>query len=248
MVTTTFIGDATPAAFGAPEPSRDNAKQIINDYLTQSKPDVLFGGAGSGMSKTTAQAAGYTVIANAATLRELNTKTATKVSRQFGVGDKPYETDGLGALPHLREMVYSALRILDNNPKGFFLLIEAGRIEDACHGKDIKRAVEEIKHLDLAVQEVLKWLPTNSETLVIVTADHETGGLKVTSDKLTNGYPAVTFATSKHTAADVKVFSAGYGAVNFKLKMENNNFPSLITTAGSQRTCCYIIPDIYTAA
>ncbi|MCC6932851.1 MAG: alkaline phosphatase [Deltaproteobacteria bacterium] len=122
IVTSTDISDATPAAFAAHETSRNNYAQIVTDYLDQTRPDIIFGGAGNGMTTLAAQAAGYTVVTDRMELQALNTETAASISGQFGIGNLPYEYDGLGTLPHLQEMVYSALRILDNNPNGFFLL------------------------------------------------------------------------------------------------------------------------------
>ncbi len=175
LVTTTEITHATPAAFAAHQPTRNNQLQIAQDYLKTSLPQVLFGGGGSGMSAQAADTAGYTVVTSEQMMQALDTETVTRVSGQFGLGHLPYEYDGMGNLPHLRDMTKTALNILDNDPDGLFLMVEGGRIDHAGHKNDIKRNVMETLEFAKTVTEVLKWAENNPDTLVIVTADHETG-------------------------------------------------------------------------
>ena len=137
LVTTTYITHATPAAFGAHEPSRGNTAQIASDYLNQTRPNVLFGGGANGIDPSSAQNAGYTVVTDALEMFDLDTTMENMVSGQFGSGYMPYELDGLGDLPHLSEMTVTALDILDNDPDGFFLMVEGGRIDHAGHANDI---------------------------------------------------------------------------------------------------------------
>ena len=73
LVTTTYMTHATPATFGAHEPSRNNTSQIANDYFTQTVPNVLFGGGANGMDITSAVAAFYTVVTNRTEMQALDT-------------------------------------------------------------------------------------------------------------------------------------------------------------------------------
>ena len=77
------------------------------------------------------------------------------VSGQFGSDHLPYEYDRLGDLPHLSEMVEVALDILDDDPDGFFLMVEGGRIDHAGHANDIWRIVHETIEFSYSVQEVM---------------------------------------------------------------------------------------------
>jgi alkaline phosphatase len=178
LVTTTSITHATPAAFAAHEPSRSNNAQIAQDYLTQTQPNVLLGGNGF-MSGATA--AGYTVVSDAAGLQALDTDNTTFVSGQFAGGDMTYELDRAPTTtqPHLSDMTAVALDMLDNDPDGFFLMVEGGRIDHAAHANDIERTVQEVLEFSRAVETAMDWIATSAalETLVLVTADHETGGL-----------------------------------------------------------------------
>ena len=223
LVTTTTMTHATPAGFGAHAQSRNYTTEIANDYLYQSRPYVLFGGGGSGMTVTGAQATGYVVVTNLGELLALNTETVTNVSGQFGLTQMPYEYDGLGALPHLSNMVTVALDILDNDPDGFFLMIEGGRIDHAGHANDITRSVRETAQFSGSVQVVLDWASNRTDTLIIVTADHETGGLTVTNDNGAGNAPGVTWSSTGHTATQVPVYAWGVNADMVSGGLDNTN-------------------------
>jgi alkaline phosphatase len=77
----------------------------------------------------------------------------------------------------LADMTKVALSILEKNPKGFFVMIEGGRIDHACHAHDIKAAIYETLAFDAAVNVALEYQKAHPDALVLVTADHETGGL-----------------------------------------------------------------------
>ncbi len=208
LVTTTFITHATPAAFGAHEPTRHNYLNIASDYLTETRPNILFGGA-KYISHASAEKAGYVVIKNQLSLSELDTENVSHVSGQFGFDHMPYETDGLGTLPHLTEMTKAALDILDNDPDGFFLMVEGGRIDHASHNNDIQRAIYETVEFSHAVQSAIDWATGRDDTLIIVTADHETGGLTVLNNNGQGNIPDVRWSTTDHTDETVPVFAWG---------------------------------------
>lgn len=229
LVSTAYITHATPAAFGAHEPSRKKYGNIAADYLNQSKPNILFGGA-KYMTVSAAKAAGYTVVTDRASLVEMNTDDATHISGQFGNNHLPYEYDGLGALPHLSEMTYVAMNVLDNDPDGFFLMVEGGRIDHAGHDSKTARNVPETVEFARAVQEALDWAKGRDDTLIIVTADHETGGMKVLQNKGKGVLPDVNWTGSgKHTNANVPVYSWGASAEGLDPVMNNTNFFMFVT-------------------
>ena len=140
----------------------------------------------------------------------------------------------------LRTMTEGALNVLDNNDKGFFLMVEGGAIDWAGHGNQTDRDVEEVEDFDKAVEAVIEWVETNSsweETLVMVTADHETGYLsgptkgdfspmipqggdnavaqrnaQATPAQVTNKYASHSWNSGDHTNQLVPIFFKGANA------------------------------------
>ena len=223
LVTTANITHATPACFGAHEASRSNYSAIAIDYLNQTRPNVLLGGGGDGMSVPSAQTAGFTIVTNAAGMLGLDTDAVTMVSGQFGTGYMSYEYDGLGSLPHLLEMTETALDILDNDPDGFFLMVEGGRIDHACHSNDMLRSIFETIEFAESVQAVIDWGAGRTDTLILVTADHETGGLTVVSNNGIGNLPTVSWSTTGHTGANVPVYAWGANAEMVDGVMDNTD-------------------------
>jgi len=212
LVTTTSITHGTPSPFGAHTQTRFDYYGIADDLLTQTRPNVMLGGGGYGMTVAGAAAAGYTVVTDRAGLLSLDADLETYVSGQFGYSHMPYELDGLGHLPHLTEMTAVALDILDADPEGFFLMVEGGLIDFACHANDIERTVSETVEFANAVETVLGWAEGRTDTLVLVTADHECGGLTVLADNGPGNLPDVTWSSSYHTAANVPLYARGTNA------------------------------------
>jgi len=232
LVTTTYITHATPATFGAHETSRNNTTQIAGDYLNQTRPNVLLGGGANGMTVASAQAAGYTVVTDKASMQAVDTDSVRMLSGQFGSGYLPFEADGLGLLPHLSDMTVTALAILDNDPNGFFLMVEGGLIDTACHSNNIHKAVLETVEFAHAVQETLDWADNRTDTLIVVTADHETGGLNVLHGNGVGVDPNVTWSSGDHTATNVPAYGWGVNAYLISGTMDNTDFFDALTFVG----------------
>jgi len=220
LVTTVGVTHATPATFGAHEPSRSNYIQIGNDYLYGSQPNVIFGGGdpargGSYLNSSQvsyAQSIGYQLVYTTAQMNALNSTTARALGL-FAGGDLTYEFDRSPSStePHLREMTAKALELLSTEPNGFFLMVEGGKIDHACHSNDITRATLEVVEFHNAVQVALNWMAGRNDTLLIVGADHETGGLTVTN-RGAGTIPGATWTTTNHTGATVPYYFYGAGA------------------------------------
>lgn len=226
LVTTSYLTDATPAAMAAHALFRFDYTRIAGDYLNNTRPEVLLGGGGNGLTAAAGIAAGYTVVTGRAGLQGLGPTPPGPVLGLFGAGFEgmPFEWDhaqgtdpGYDTLPFLREMTSSALSFLSTDSDGFFLMIEQEGTDRAGHesgaspdriGRDVFAALE----FSRAVEEVLAFAAGRDDTLVIVTADHETGGLEILGDNGAGNLPTVSWSTSDHTRVTVPVYAWGPNA------------------------------------
>lgn len=188
LVATSRITHATPAAFSAHVPSRSDEATIAVQQLAQGIEVLLGGGRGwfrgreqdgwrddgrNLMDEASAQ--GYTVVQTKATFDEV---TAPPVLGLFTDSHMAYEIDRDPVdEPSIAEMTAKAIDLLDDDPDGFFLMVEGSRIDHAGHGHDAAAHLHDILAYDEAVQAALTFAEANGETLVVSTSDHETGGL-----------------------------------------------------------------------
>ena len=237
LVTTTSITHATPACFGAHRKSRGDSAGIAADYLKLTRPQVLFGGGSAAMGPKAAADADYLVVRNREELFAIDTENSGRVSGQFGKGHMPHEIKGLGDLPHLSQMTAVALKVVDNDPDGFFLMVEGGLIDHAGHSNNLKDNILETLEFSRSVAAVLDWAKGRGDTLIVVTADHETGGLKVLGNNGKNEWPDVSWSTGGHTAAYVPVYATGPGAQSFADVIDNTDiFYKIMEVTGIRTT------------
>ena len=209
LVTTAYITHATPAAFAAHTENRYNNDEIAEDYLNASRPDVLFGGGSDSLSVADAEKAGYVTAENLMEMQAFTAEENGLFMGSFGNGHMPYMYDGAGDLPELSDMALKAIELLEQDEYGFFLMIEAGRIDHAGHANDLVRNIYEVLELSDTVEKVLAWADGRDDTTIIVTADHETGGLKVINNNGPAALPDVSWGTGGHTGIKVPVYIWG---------------------------------------
>jgi len=140
-------------------------------------------------------------------------------------GTPPFITPLIQTVPTLAEMAGGALNVLDNNPNGFFVMIEGGAIDWAGHGNLRGRLMEEMKDFNDAVNEAVQWVEKNSswdETMLIVTGDHETGFLwggepfTPLKDQGKGKLPVMQFNSKDHTNSLIPLFAKGAGSEYFR--------------------------------
>lgn len=246
LVTESYLTDASTAAYGAHVSSRYDYGSITNDYLNQTQPNILFGGGGSGFDTTMATNKGYHLVTNRTALLNLNTETHLKIAGSFGTGLIP--TDGTvgrdPTLPTLPEMTEQALASLDNNNAGFFVFIEDEDTDERSHANDAANLMLALTEFNNAVQTGLDWVNNTANasdwtnTLLLVVADHETGGLRVTETSPSTGVvPAVTWNTTGHTQTAVRIFAHGQGASQITgTQIDNTAIFSIISPASVSAT------------
>lgn len=209
VVVTKAITDATPAAFYAHTASRKNTA-IIARQLCEAPLSVIVGGGAGAFSP-----------------QQMKMLT-----------DKPGRYVLLAADEHmpyaaqrgefLAQQTAKALSLLESAPHGFFLMIEGSEIDSASHEADLRPAVEETLDFDRALGVVLQWMQAHPDTLLVVTADHQTGGLVIHGGDVKKGQVKASFSSTSHTGLVVPIYAAGCGAHNFTGVMDNTQIPSKI--------------------
>jgi len=247
LVTTVPMTHATPACFGAHAKKRSQYGNIAEDYFERSRPNVLFGAyydKEKGVTPDEARKAGYTVVTTRdeleAFVKQADSGADVHVSGQFAKGLIPWEYTGplpeegkekrkhagpkgatFETVPHLSEMADAAIRLLAPDPDGFFLMIEGGTIDWAGHDNCIEWNVAETVEFDKTCRLVLDWAKARDDTLVIITADHECGGLKVVRGRGKGRVPEVAWGSGGHTDVPVPVYAIGPGAERLKGEIDN---------------------------
>ena len=228
LVTTSYIEDATPAAFAAHQPSRGFYRQVALDML-KTKPDLLMG-AYRAITPEAAREFGYRTVENAEQLDAVDVDGDTPIAGLFGVGKLPYEFDDEDSgAPDLSEMTVKALDILDSDTDGFFLMIENENIDESGHHNHIQRHVAATIELDEAVEEAVRWAADRTDTLILVTSDHETGGLSIVKHQGKDQFPEVTWSTGGHTQTPVPLYAVGPRSEFFKGTLSNTDIFKILT-------------------
>jgi alkaline phosphatase len=217
LVSTSAITHATPASFIAHVPQRDNYEDIALDFL-KTDIDVFIGGGINHFCRRadklnlfdSLKARGYEVDT---TLETILASRASKLAGLTVPVHNPYRLDGRGNM--LPEASEKAIDILSRNKKGFFLMIEGSQIDWAGHANLADKLIDETLDFDKAIGVALDFASKDGHTLVVVTADHETGGVTIIGGDMNQHKPVLSFSTKDHTAVMVPVYAYGPGSENF---------------------------------
>ncbi|MCL2887851.1 MAG: alkaline phosphatase [Elusimicrobia bacterium] len=177
LITTVYLQDATPAVFAAHEASRGEKEDIAADMFN-SNVDVLLGGGAKYFApfEDKFKAKGYIVAHTKDELAGVQAGKNVKLLGTFADLEMPFDIYKRTDMPSLADMTAKALDILSQNKKGFFIMVEAGRVDWALHANDAAATLQEMLELDNTLGYLLKWAANRKDTLVILTADHDTGG------------------------------------------------------------------------
>lgn len=190
IITSVNINHATPAAFYAHQPTRSNYYEIGKEMISSGFEYFAGGGLLSPNGKNNdqdsiyklAESAGYKVVNTQQEAEAINAKTGKVIIIGENLADADslsYENDRPAMEWALKDYVKKGIEVLDND-KGFFMMIEGGKIDWACHANDAGSTVADTIALDNAVLEAMNFYKQHpDETLIIVTGDHETGGLTI---------------------------------------------------------------------
>ncbi|MBW8334351.1 MAG: alkaline phosphatase [Prolixibacteraceae bacterium] len=229
LVSTSAITHATPASYIAHQGSRGSYEDIAADFV-KTDIDVFIGGGykhftqrkdGRDLTKDL-QHNGYQV------LRDMDEIAKVKTGKLAGLTADEHNEVFPKRKMDLPLSTETALNILDQNKKGFFIMIEGSQIDWGGHANNTIYIVNETLDFDRAIGKALEFAAKDRETLLIVTADHETGGMAVTGGDMKSGMVKGAYTTGGHSAIMVPVFSYGPGAENFTGIMENTDIPKNI--------------------
>ncbi len=197
VVTTDKTSGATPASFSAHALDRDYKEEISDDQLA-SDLTLVWGAKEDYVTEDMTASNGFTYVDSVADIEAL--KEGERSFGQFSWDDFANVTNPQ-TTPTIKKMTQEAIDILDDDEDGFFLMVEGAQIDKYCHGKDLDNAVKQLAELNKAVEYALDYAENDGSTLVIVTADHETGS--VTYSNELGGYYC---QTGSHSDANVALF------------------------------------------
>lgn len=224
VVVTCYASHATPAAFLAHNVDRNKYEEITSEIANREDLDLLIAGGkkyfnerkDNGDLIEVMRRSDWSVHDSLSQITDNEVRTAVFPSRKH-LPKAPSRGD------FLPDATAKALEILNKGENGFFLMVEGSQIDMACHNNDSTYFVEEMKDFDKTVNVVLDFAERNPNTLVIVTADHETGGLTIIDPDRKYAKTEFRFSTRGHTPVFVPVFAYGPGAENFSGIIDNTD-------------------------
>lgn len=254
LVATSTITHATPAVWAAHVHHRNCETEIARQFIETTGVNIILGG-GIGSNRSGYSCEQYlgqdknAVIASAIgkgyeyVTTEAEMDAAIAMGKQnilglFTSSGKTPETFRIDPLmpypagePTLPAMTVAALEILEDNKDGFFLMIEGSQIDWAGHANDISYLLSEMLAFDESVRVVLDWIgerkDRSEETLLIVVADHETGGMMINGPygtlSLPNEIIQAGWTSGDHTAEDTIIWSQGPGSQYLGKALQNTD-------------------------
>jgi alkaline phosphatase len=223
LIASSTITHATPASFIAHQKSRKNDEEIAKDFL-KTDIDVFFGGGLNHFNKRndakdlTAQLIqkGYQMVYSPDSIKYAD---GNKIAGLLYPGSPPKYSEGRGNM--LMDGSLKAIEILSKDDDGFFMMIEGSQIDWGGHDNDTKYIIDEMLDFDNTIGKILDFAEKDGNTLVVITADHETGGMGLVDGNISAGDVKAKYTGGDHTGVMVPVFSFGPGSENFKGIFEN---------------------------
>ncbi len=232
LVATSSITHATPACFAAHVPARKMEPEIAAQ-LVESGVEVMLGGGRAffipeedSASKRSddlnllerAGQNGYRVVQNR---QELQKISEGRVLGLFNADEMRYEPHE----PTLAEMAAKAIELLRGHPNGFFLMVEGSQIDWGAHDNSLDYVVREMLAFDEALKVGLEFARQDRHTLVVATADHETGGLAINDGSLDGKELEAGWTSGHHTGQPVPIFAYGPHSLRFTGIYDNTRVP-----------------------
>ena len=225
VVSTSSVTHATPASFVSHQKSRGYYQNIAIDFVN-SNIDLFIGGGYNDFARRPDSVdltlklteKGFQVVTDTVAMASV---TGGKMAGLLAPGHMPKISEGRGSM--LAASTRKALELLSQDPDGFFLMIEGSQIDWGGHANETGYVVDEVVDLDRAIGVALDWAEAYGNTLVIVTADHETGAFTVLNGDYATGEVTGAFGSTDHTGVMVPIFATGPYAEVFSGIQENTD-------------------------
>lgn len=233
IVVSCYVTHATPAVFYAKVPHRHQYEEIAMQLAETDNVNLIIGGGRKhfthrkdslNLIEKMENELGWKVYDTLADIDE----TCKKYAVLADDGHMPPAAERGDFLPRA---VKTALRTLDDAENGFFLMVEGSQIDFACHANDSTWMMDEMLDFDNAIQVALDYAKEKGNTLVVVTADHETGGLTLPDPQGKYTNVVFDYSSRSHTCLPVMVYAFGPGAEQFTGWMENRDLKAKIMHA-----------------
>jgi alkaline phosphatase len=220
LIATSAITSATPACFAAHVKSRRNDRKIAK-HLIENRVNVILGGGKYFFVPDPADTKnehpnliergtnmGYTFIENREELMNVETDYLLGLFHMESLSTFDPE-------PSIAEMTQKAIDILSKDTDGFFLMVEGSQIDSACHSNEPAYTIRQMLLFDQAIEVAMNYAIADQNTLVIITADHETGGMSINGGDLDGSELKCRWTSIGHTGVNVPIFAYGPHAEMF---------------------------------
>jgi len=217
LVSTSAVTHATPASFIAHQKNRNDYDAIAADFLKTDVDVVIGGGRKSFNSREDGRNLLKELEKNDYQIFDHIPEADDQISSKFYAftHDEHNPPINKGRKDMLPAATKVAIEHLSKTENGFFLMVEGSQIDWGGHDNDTDYVISEVIDFDAAVGQAIQFAENNTNTLVIVTADHETGGFTLLNGDMKNGSVEGAFSTGGHTGVMVPVFAYGPGAKEF---------------------------------
>lgn len=233
IVVTSYVTHATPATFYAKVPKRSMYEDIAVQMAENEYLNLIIGGGmkhfnqrkdSVNLVERMENELGWKVYDNLADVDVACQKYAV-------IADTNHMPKAAERGDFLPRAVKTALKSLDGTENGFFLMVEGSQIDFACHANDSTWMMDEMLDFDYAIKVALDYAEEHGNTLVVVTADHETGGLTLPDPQGKYTNVVFDYSSRSHTCLPVMVFAYGPGAEQFTGWMQNRDLKAKILNA-----------------
>ena len=233
IVVTSYVTHATPASFYAKVPKRSMYEDIAVQMAENPYINVIIGG---GMKHFNQRKDSLNLVERMEnelgwkvydTLADIDV-TCKKYAVMANEDHMPKAAERGDFLPRA---VKTALKSLDGAENGFFLMVEGSQVDFACHANDSIWMMDEMMDFNYAIKVALDYAKEHGNTLVVVAADHETGGLTLPDPQGKYANVVFDYSSHSHTALPVMVYAYGPGAEQFTGWMQNRDLKAKIMNA-----------------